>query len=377
MTTSPERNPAPAVSFIVPCYKLAHLLPECINSILAQSYGDFEILIMDDHSPDATPEVATSFQDPRVRHIRNTSNLGHLRNYNKGIELSRGKYVWLISADDYLARPYVLERYVSRLDSNPRVGYAFCPGVAVGGGTAVGISAWVAHGRQVHGDEDRVLAGHVLLKRLLAGNTIVAASGLVRRECYVRHGSFPLDMPYAGDWYLWCLFALYYDVAYFAEAMVCYREHELSMTNIYAREDPLACCEEEVIIPFAIKRKADEEGFSEVAMSCLSAIAEVYTRAITTNRYGMSSSFMDVGECEESLGTKGLSKEEHNRVRARIHANLGDTYYGRGQKRRARQFYKNALRSDWRLPEVVAKSLLLSLGPAGDALRRCLSGSMR
>jgi glycosyltransferase involved in cell wall biosynthesis len=58
---------------------------------------------MDDCSPDNTPEVARSLQDPRVKHIRNNPNLGHLRNYNKGISLSRVKYVWLISADDYLS----------------------------------------------------------------------------------------------------------------------------------------------------------------------------------------------------------------------------------------------------------------------------------
>src|ERR1700720_3711793 len=86
----------PRVTFVVPCYKLAHLLPECVNSILSQSYQDFEVLIMDDCSPDDTPEVARSFNDPRVQHIRNEPNLGHLRNYNKGISLARGEYIWLI-----------------------------------------------------------------------------------------------------------------------------------------------------------------------------------------------------------------------------------------------------------------------------------------
>src|SRR5262245_48755944 len=100
------------VSFVVPCYKLAHLLPECIHSILSQTYEDFEVLIMDDCSPDKTPEIAQSFHDPRVKHVRHEKNLGHHRNYNKGIELAHGKYVWLISADDCLRRPYTLERYV-------------------------------------------------------------------------------------------------------------------------------------------------------------------------------------------------------------------------------------------------------------------------
>ena len=97
----------PTVSFVVPCYNLGHLLKECVDSILSQTYRNFEVLIMDDCSPDQTPEVARSFDDPRVRHIRNEPNLGHLSNYNKGIRMTRGKYVWLISADDRLLRPDV------------------------------------------------------------------------------------------------------------------------------------------------------------------------------------------------------------------------------------------------------------------------------
>lgn len=61
---------------------------------------------MDHCSPDGTPEVAKSFRDSRVVHPRNEPNLGHLRNYNKGIGLAHGRYIWLISADDYLLRPY-------------------------------------------------------------------------------------------------------------------------------------------------------------------------------------------------------------------------------------------------------------------------------
>src|SRR5437660_6803256 len=98
----------PTVSFVVPCYKLAHVLQECVDSVLSQTYSDIEVLIMDDCSPDNTIEVANSFQDPRVKHVRNAQNLGPLRNYNKGIKMSRGKYVWLISADEYLRCPDIL-----------------------------------------------------------------------------------------------------------------------------------------------------------------------------------------------------------------------------------------------------------------------------
>ena len=124
---NPQTN-TPTVTFLVPCYKLAHYLKECVDSILAQTYQDFEILILDDCSPDNTSDVAKSFEDPRVRYIRNEPNLGHLRNYNKGISLARGQFVWLISADDKLRSDHVLQRYMELMNSHPEVGFAFCPG---------------------------------------------------------------------------------------------------------------------------------------------------------------------------------------------------------------------------------------------------------
>ena len=82
---------------------------------------------MDDCSPDATPDIVAGITDPRVRHVRHATNVGHLRNYNIGIAMARGDYIWLISADDRLRRPYVVERFVEQLDRHPRVGYVFCP----------------------------------------------------------------------------------------------------------------------------------------------------------------------------------------------------------------------------------------------------------
>ena len=129
----------PKVSFIVPCYNLAHLLADCVNSILMQSYSNFEVLIMDDCSPDHTPEVAQSFSDHRIRYIRNERNLGNIGNYNRGISLTKGDYIWLISADDYLQMDYVLHRYVQVMKSHPKVGYVFSPVIALENGQQTGI----------------------------------------------------------------------------------------------------------------------------------------------------------------------------------------------------------------------------------------------
>jgi len=356
----------PTVSFVVPCYKLAHLLTECVNSILCQSFQDFEILIMDDCSPDNTAEIAQSFNDPRIRHIRNAPNLGHLRNYNKGITLARGKYIWLISADDHLFRDYILQKYVDFLDQHANVGYAFCPGVGVGSGVDNGLKDWVSYGQSVYGKHDRLFSGHGLLKKLLPGNNIVAASGLVRRECYEKISLFPLDMPWAGDWYLWCLFALYFDVGYFAEPMVCYREHELSMTNKLLTEAVSDCCEEEVAIPWAIKAKADALGFQDVSRHCLEAVATIYVRMIVSERYRMSKPSLNLEQFENSLGKNCRNEAERNFIRARVFAGMANSYYWNGDHILAKQFYSAAVKANPWMLKVYVKELLISLGRPGD-----------
>src|SRR5258705_13208938 len=87
LSVSESSTGAPTVSFVVLCYKLAHLLPECINSILSQTYRDFEVLIMDDQSPDNTADVAKLFQDPRLKYFLNENNIGGFRNENEGVRL--------------------------------------------------------------------------------------------------------------------------------------------------------------------------------------------------------------------------------------------------------------------------------------------------
>lgn len=360
---------SPIVSFVVPCYKLAHLLPECINSILSQTYSNFEVLIMDDCSPDNTAEVAQSFQDTRVKHIRNDPNLGHLRNYNKGITLSQGKYIWLISADDYLRKPYILEKYVGLLDNHPSIGYVFCPGF----GVQNQIETRILGRYSDRGDKDRILAGHVLLKKLLRGNFVLCPSGMVRRECYDRVGLFPLNMPWAGDWYLWCLFALYYDVGYFAEPMLCYREHHhLSMTTKLAQESLDECAAEEVSIPWIIRKKAIDSGYTKIAKECLSAVAESYARIIASPRYRESRSFVNFEALEESLRQHTSSETEQNWVRARVYESVGNEFYWQGDLESAKRFYQTAIKKNPWMASVYLKLLLLALGKRGDYLRRAI-----
>jgi len=366
---------SPKVTFVVPCYKLAHLLSECVQSILAQTYSDFEVLIMDDCSPDNTPEVAASFDDPRVRHVRNEHNLGHLRNYNKGIQLSRGEYVWLISADDYLRRPYILERYMQVMERDSQIGYSFCSGVGVLDNRETKVIEY-----SVLGPVDRVIDGTLFLENLVNQNAVLAASVLVRRECYERVSLFPLDavwagrqveMGWVGDWYLWCMFALWFKVAYFAEPMVCYREHDLNMTAIITdRETVQSCAAADVAVPWMIRQHAESRGLRTLSDKCVAAVASEYSRQAFSKEYRSCEMSLTVDRFEDSLCQSTESEAERNWIRARFFDGLGDRFWSLGELRSASKCFVSALQKDPRMVKVYGKLPLLLLGGLGYSLRR-------
>lgn len=355
----------PKVSFVVPCYKLAHYLPECVGSILGQTYGDFEVLIMDNCSPDNTPDVAQSFQDPRVRHIRNETNIGHLRNYNKGIQLSRGAYIWQISADDRICRPDTLKRYVEILDAHPDVGYAFSTAIRIDEhGTEHGLIP-----DSIHGNADAIFNGRAFVEKLVRANTVMAPSVLVRRQCYEDISLWPLDLPWTADWFVWCAFAMHFDVAYLAEPMVCFRIHTSSMTSQLMSNEHKVLASDLVAVPWRIRRMAEQMGDSRIARRCLEAIADEYGYSIRTMRFKTSQSVMTLDDFERSLTQFASSEREKQWLRARARAAFADRQYWQGEAIKAKLEYLRALKLDPWMLMVWAKWVLLSTGKIGDAIR--------
>src|SRR5215212_10104103 len=107
----------PRVTVGIPVYNGAKYLGQAIESVLAQTFADFELIICDNASTDATAAIALDYaaRDPRVRYARNRENLGVGRNFNRLIELGMGQYFKWLAADDVIA-PEFLERCVEALD---------------------------------------------------------------------------------------------------------------------------------------------------------------------------------------------------------------------------------------------------------------------
>ena len=353
------------VSFVVPCFKLAHLLKECVDSILAQTYTDFEVLIMDDCSPDHTPEVAQSFNDPRVRHIRNEPNLGHLRNYHKGIALSQGRYIWLISADDKLREPYALSRYVETMEKHPEAGFVFCAGIGLDSSGETGLLQHFYYGEQ-----DRVYPGREFIRAVLRRNSgILAPSVMVRRECYERIANFPLDMPHQGDLYIWFAWALETDVAYIGEPLVNYRSHDLSMMKDLLTNRPDVVLNDERNVLWRIRERAVSQDFPLVVRECELALGNKYANAIAFVVYGDAASAygMTLAECEAEIAQLAPRRGEFRRIRGKMRAYLGDKHWWHGDFAAARYAYVQAL-ADYRwLPKVWLKLALAVFGRPGFA----------
>ncbi len=112
----------PRVSIGLPVFNGENYIEEALDSILAQTYADFELIISDNASTDRTPEICRAYaaKDPRIRYYRNAENLGGAPNYNRAFELSSGEYFKWAAHDDVLAPDFLLQ-CVQLLDEHPEV----------------------------------------------------------------------------------------------------------------------------------------------------------------------------------------------------------------------------------------------------------------
>lgn len=111
----------PRVSVLIPTYRYARYLAEAVDSILAQDFADFELIISDDCSGDGSREILEAYatRDPRIRIHIHPANMGMVRNWNWCLAQARGEFVKYVFGDDRLARPDALGKMVAMLEANP------------------------------------------------------------------------------------------------------------------------------------------------------------------------------------------------------------------------------------------------------------------
>jgi glycosyltransferase involved in cell wall biosynthesis len=208
----------PKVSVCIPTYNTARYLGEAIESVLAQTFTDYELIVSDNASTDATPEICSRYQDhPAFRCVRYEELVGQGGNWNRCLSHARGEYVALLHSDDrYL--PDFLERRVRVLERYPGVGLAF-------GAVRLIDPHGAPAGEQVFAPESFVNPEPEFLKDVLMGCVINPVSPMVRRRCYEEVGTFREDRLWGIDWDMWLRLAARYGVAYACEISAEYRIH--------------------------------------------------------------------------------------------------------------------------------------------------------
>jgi len=114
----------PRVSVVIPVYGVEQFVEAAVRSVLKQSFDDFEVIIVNDKSPDRSLEICESIEDPRIRIVTHQENRGLAGARNTGIRLAKGQYIGLLDSDD-LWEKGKLQAHVDHLDANPLVALAF------------------------------------------------------------------------------------------------------------------------------------------------------------------------------------------------------------------------------------------------------------
>jgi glycosyltransferase involved in cell wall biosynthesis len=217
------------VDVIVPCYKYAHYLRGCVESVLSQDGVDVRVLIIDDASPDDTAKVgaALATEDSRVELLRHAVNRGHVATYNEGLEWVRGDYLLLLSADDLLT-PGALSRAARLLDARPDVGMVCGQEIRLFGDEDLPDA-------QTAGDdyEERVIPGLEFLEISChtVANHVSTPTAVVRAELQEKVGGYRRDFPHTCDMEMWLRIAAHAPIGYLDVPQGYYRLHGRNMSS--------------------------------------------------------------------------------------------------------------------------------------------------
>ena len=228
----PQLTATRAVSVCLPTYNGAAFITEALASILRQTYQDFELLIVDDGSTDATLDIVQSFCDPRIQVQRNPERLGIPANWNRCLELASGELVCVFHQDDVM-QPDNLQRKVQLLSADVTVGFVHSAVSPLLDASAPSSSVdWFETAT-----EDGVWAGLEYFRTLLlGGNRVCAPTVLARRHALLEQGGFDPDLGFACDYAMWLKLCVTHQVGFLASPLVGYRWHAGNASHAYQFE---------------------------------------------------------------------------------------------------------------------------------------------
>lgn len=214
--------PAPLVTVLMPVYNAAAFVREAIDSILGQTLGDFELLVVDDGSTDGSADILRSYDDPRIRVARSPTNEGVTAALNRGLDLAEGRYVLRMDADD-VSLPDRLENQVRYMEEHPEVG--------VCGGSIHGFNAT----REFEAPIPRAQTHEPMVCTLPFGTVLLHPTVIFRGELFRDGLRYDPDYPHAEDYELWCRAARVTRLAVLPAIVLRYRMHGRSISSRFHR----------------------------------------------------------------------------------------------------------------------------------------------
>jgi len=228
----------PKVSIIVPNYNHAPFLEQRIESILSQTFQDYELILLDDCSSDGSLDIIRRYKNkfPRIRVFLNDRNSGSpFKQWDFGARQSGGDYIWVAESDDGAAVNF-LDEMVPILETNRHVGLAYCDALIINdkGQSLASVS------NNYFPSDKRRTADYIndgkaeIINHLGICCTINNASGVIfRKTSYINAGFADSGMRYCGDWFLYLRMLLATDIGYKARPLNLLRFHAGSSCHRY------------------------------------------------------------------------------------------------------------------------------------------------
>ena len=215
----PQATTAPPISVLMPAYNARAFIAQSVQSVLAQTFEDFELLVVNDGSTDETRDILAAFDDPRLRIIDNPRNLGIVGSLNHGLALARGRYIARMDADDFCL-PHRFVRQKAFLDANPQT-------VIVAAEMALLEDGNVTFTRE-GGDTDPVIVEWLLH----LGNPVGHTSMMFRADTVAAMGTYLREeFTYAEDFDFSHRMLRYGEISVLPDHLVIYRKHLTNLTR--------------------------------------------------------------------------------------------------------------------------------------------------
>jgi glycosyltransferase involved in cell wall biosynthesis len=227
MTKTQDRanrsGPPPRVSVLMCVYNGGPYLRQAVESILGQTFGDFEFIVVDDYSTDGSVETLKSYDDPRLVRLYNAANLGLTRSLNRGLSVCRGEFI-ARQDDDDVSHPTRLSQQVEYLDRHPDVG--------VLGAQMEVINEW----GEVTGEYAVPVSHAMIAWQLFFGRSLAHPTVMMRRALIEKVEGYDVSFPHIEDFELWTRLAAVTRMANLETAVYNYRRRSDSISSTRADE---------------------------------------------------------------------------------------------------------------------------------------------